>query len=149
MLESENEKLLIPRRSATSDIKLLRLALMPRANSICEEISHEWTHAQPAETLSPAKAAAALGVEVWAPQSVIKKRYKTLQLRYPPDQFVEQHVEWRPSAELLGNPKVRLNWYWQSGFVPLPDEPLLHPKTVLKNLKRHPGESRGPGFSPG
>lgn len=137
MLESNEEKLWVPRRSATSDIKLLRLSLIPKVNSICEEISHEWTHAQPAETLSPAKAAVALGVEVWASQSVVKKRYKTLQLRYPPDQFVDQHIEWRPSAELLGTPKVRLNWYWQSGFVPLPGEPLFTPKNVLQKLLKN------------
>jgi hypothetical protein len=107
-----------PRRRASSDIKLLRLDLLPRGESPCEGIGVEWSPAQPTENLSPDKAAAALGIEIWAPQSVVRKRYRSLQLRYPPDQFGERHIDWRPSAELLGNPTARLNWYWQSGLVP-------------------------------
>lgn len=118
------ENMIVPRRRAASEIKLLRLELIPKGKTPCEEIGSEWSSAQPAENLSPSKAALSLGIEVWAPQSVVKKRYKTLQLRYPPDQFVEKHIEWRPSAELLGNPRSRLNWFWQSGFVPLPESHL-------------------------
>ncbi len=119
--EKYAENLFVPRRRAASEIKLLRLELIPKGKTPCEEIGSEWSSAQPAENLSPSKAAACLGVEIWAPQSIVKKRYKTLQLRYPPDQFVEKHIEWRPSAELIGNPRSRLNWFWQSGFVPLPE----------------------------
>lgn len=107
-----------PRRRATSDIKLLRLELLPRGVSPCEVIGIEWSAAQPTESLSPAKAAASLGIDEWALPSQVKKRYRTLQLRYPPEQFMERHVEWRPSAELLSNPRARLNWYWQSGLIP-------------------------------
>jgi hypothetical protein len=107
-----------PRRRAASDIKLLRVELIPHGVSPCEDIGFEWSPAQPTETLSPERAAASLGVEEWAPANAVKKRYRTLQLRYPPEQFTERHVEWRPSAELLGSPRARLNWYWQSGLVP-------------------------------
>lgn len=117
---SNNEDcVIVPRRCAASEIKLLRLDLFSHSKSIYEDIANEWNHAQPAETLSPAKAASLLGVEIWAPQSVVKKRYKVLQLRYPPEQFAEKHVDWRPSFELLSHPRKRLNWFWQSGFVPL------------------------------
>lgn len=119
--EKYEEKLFVPRRRAASEIKLLRLELIPKGKTPCEEIGSEWSSAQPAENLSPSKAATSLGLEIWSPQSVVKKRYKTLQLRYPPDQFGEKHIEWRPSAELIGNPRSRLNWFWQSGFVPLPE----------------------------
>jgi hypothetical protein len=34
---------------------------------------------------------------------------------------MQKHIEWRPSVELLGNPRARLNWFWQSGFVPIPE----------------------------
>lgn len=115
------DKIIIPRRCAASEIKLLRLDLFSHSKSLCEDIGNEWTHAQPAENLSPAKAASCLGVEIWAPQAVVKKRYKTLQLRYPPEQFMEKHIEWRPSFELLSHPRKRLNWFWQSGFVPVPE----------------------------
>ncbi|WGL59167.1 hypothetical protein QEJ31_11605 [Pigmentibacter sp. JX0631] len=149
-LEKYDENLFVPRRRAASEIKLLRLELIPKGKTPCEEIGSEWSSAQPAENLSPSKAAACLGVEIWAPQSIVKKRYKTLQLRYPPDQFVEKHSDWRPSAELLGNPRSRLNWFWQSGFVPLPEsmnefksgsiwdkenaEPMLHSHLALKRV---------------
>ena len=147
---SKVDKIDIPRRCAASEIKLLRLDLFSHSKSISEDIGCEWTHAQPAETLSPAKASAFLGVEVWAPQSVVKKRYRTLQLRYPPEQFMQKHIDWRPSFELLSNPRSRLNWFWQSGFVPLPEsilpssesviwdkesmEPPLTPRLVLRRL---------------
>ncbi|WP_338637102.1 hypothetical protein [Spirobacillus cienkowskii] len=149
--EDFEENMIVPRRRAASEIKLLRLELIPKGKTPCEEIGSEWSSAQPAENLSPSKAALCLGIEVWAPQSVVKKRYKTLQLRYPPDQFVEKHIEWRPSAELLGNPRSRLNWFWQSGFVPLPEsklefkegslwdknnaEPEIDSRLALKRLK--------------
>ncbi|APJ03171.1 hypothetical protein [Silvanigrella aquatica] len=122
--EKIEENVIVPRRRAASEIKLLRLELIPKGKTPCEEIGSEWSSAQPAENLSPSKAASCLGIEIWSPQSVVKKRYKTLQLRYPPDQFVEKHIEWRPSAELLGNPRLRLNWFWQSGFVPLAESSL-------------------------
>ena len=108
-----------PRRRANSEIKLLRLELIPRGKSPCEEIGFEWSPAQPTENLSPEKAAGALQVEVWASQSQVRQRYKKLQMRYPPEQFPDRHVEWRPSAELLGSPVARLNWFWQSGLIPL------------------------------
>jgi|GEM_PF-648287 len=109
---------LLPRRRATSDIKLLRLDLLPRGVSPSEDIGYEWSPAQPTESLSPARAAESLGVEEWAPVSEVRKRFRALQLRYPPEQFSSRHIEWRPSAELLGNSRARLNWYWQSGLVP-------------------------------
>ncbi len=109
-----------PRRRASSEIKLLRLELVSHGHSPCEGIGVEWNAAQPTENLSPESAAAALGVEIWAPQSVVKQRYRTLQFRYPPEQFSERHLEWRPAADLLGSPRARLNWYWQSGLIPNP-----------------------------
>jgi hypothetical protein len=112
------EKVLVPRRRAASDIKLLRLELVSRGVTPCDDIGFEWSPAQPTESLSPEKAAKALSIEIWAPQSVVKKRYRTLQLRYPPEQFLEKHIDIRPSSELLGNPRMRLNWYWQSGLIP-------------------------------
>ena len=146
-LENNN---IIPRRFAASEIKLLRLDLFSHSKSICEDIGQDWTHAQPAENLSPAKAASFLEVEIWAPQSLVKKRYKTLQLRYPPEQFIDKHIDWRPSFELLNISRKRLNWFWQSGFVPLPSsqqnyvegsiwdkenaEPPLTAKEVLRRL---------------
>ena len=148
--EKFEENMIVPRRRAASEIKLLRLELIPKGKTPCEEIGSEWSSAQPAENLSPSKAASSLGIEIWSPQSVVKKRYKILQLRYPPDQFVEKHIDWRPSAELLGNPRSRLNWFWQSGFVPLPEsnlnfkegsiwdkenaEPMIHSRLALKRL---------------
>lgn len=141
---------LLPRRRATSDIKLLRLELLPRGVSPCDDIGFEWSPAQPTESLSPRKAAESLGVEEWALSSQVKKRYRALQMRYPPEQFMERHVEWRPSAELLGNPRARLNWYWQSGLIPefhtarMPEdspswnvrtlEPALDPLSALRRL---------------
>lgn len=107
-----------PRRRAASDIKLLRLELLPRGVSPCEIIGSEWSAAQPTESLSPASAATSLGIDQWSLPSQVKKRYRTLQLRYPPEQFMERHVEWRPSAELLSSSRARLNWYWQSGLIP-------------------------------
>lgn len=148
-----DENIIVPRRKATSEIKLLRLELIPKGRTPCEEIGNEWSSAQPAENLSPTKAASCLQIETWSPQSLVKKRYKNLQLRYPPDQFVEKHIEWRPSAELLMNPKERLNWYWQSGFIPLPiskleyyegsiwdkenTEPTIDCKLALKRLNEN------------
>ncbi|NBX18992.1 MAG: hypothetical protein EBR09_16715 [Proteobacteria bacterium] len=108
-----------PRRRAAVDIKLLRLELLPRGKTPCETISHEWSPAQPTENLSPDAAADALKVEVWAPQSVVKERYRKLQMRYPPEQFPEKHTLLRPAAELLSDPVLRLNWYWQSGLIPV------------------------------
>jgi hypothetical protein len=108
-----------PRRRAAVDIKLLRLELLPRGKTPCETISHEWSPAQPTENLSPDKAADALKVEVWAAQSVVKERYRKLQMRYPPEQFAEKHTFLRPAAELLSDPVLRLNWYWQSGLIPV------------------------------
>lgn len=108
-----------PRRCATSDIKLLRLDLFPRGDSVCDDIGCEWSPAQPTENLSPARAAEVLKLEEWALPSQVRKRFRLLQLRYPPEQFPLQHVEWHPSAELLGNPRARLNWYWQSGLIPV------------------------------
>lgn len=109
-----------PRNRASSDIKLLRLELIPKGKSPAECIGVDWSPAQPTENLSPDKAAAALGVEVWAPQSAVKKRYRMLQLRYPPEQFAQRHLDWRPASELLSSPRARLNWYWQSALIPNP-----------------------------
>ena len=144
------DNITVPRRCAASEIKLLRLDLFSHSKSTCEDIGREWTHAQPAENLSPARAASFLGVDIWAPQSVVKKRYKTLQLRYPPEQFIDKHIDWRPSFELLSIPRKRLNWFWQSGFVPLADsqqnyvegsiwdkenvEPVMTSREVLRRL---------------
>ncbi|NBO37319.1 hypothetical protein EBU99_01915 [bacterium] len=108
-----------PRRRAAVDIKLLRLELLPRGRTPCETISHEWSPAQPTENLTPDAAAEALKVELWAPQSVIKERYRKLQMRYPPEQFPERHIVLRPAFELLSDPVVRLNWFWQSGLIPI------------------------------
>ncbi|MCA2960794.1 MAG: hypothetical protein IOD12_11110 [Silvanigrellales bacterium] len=123
-----------PRRRAASEIKLLRLELLPRGVSPCEMIGMEWSAAQPTESLSPAKAAASLGVHEWALPSQVKKRYRTLQLRYPPEQFLERHVEWRPSAELLSSPRARLNWYWQSGLIPEFQADLAQSQSPLWNV---------------
>lgn len=109
---------MIERRKAHAEIKLLRLSLIAKPNSPCEEIDDQWVHAQPALHLSPEKAAASLGVQIWDPVSIIKKRYQTLQRRYPSDQFMDKHIEWGPAAELLSHTKERLNWYWQSGLIP-------------------------------
>ncbi|MES2615247.1 MAG: hypothetical protein V4591_07525 [Bdellovibrionota bacterium] len=127
------DNMTIPRRCAASEIKLLRLDLFANSKSACEDIGCEWNHAQPAETLSPARAAALLEVEIWARQSVVKKRYKTLQLRYPPEQFSHKHTDLRPAYELLSNPRRRLNWFWQSGFVPLA-EIAMTPREALARL---------------
>lgn len=114
-----SSKSIEPRRRAAVDIKLLRLELLPRGRTPCETISHEWSPAQPTENLTPDDAAAALKVEVWATQSMVKERYRKLQMRYPPEQFPERHTTLRPAAELLSDPVVRLNWYWQSGLIPV------------------------------
>lgn len=68
-----NKANLEPRRKAAVDIKLLRLELFPRGRTPCEEISHEWSPAQPTENLSPEAAAALLRIEIWAPQSVVRE----------------------------------------------------------------------------
>lgn len=112
-------EVLEPRRRASVDIKLLRLELIPRGKTPCETISHEWSSAQPTENLSPEMAAASLKVDVWAAQSVVRDRYRKLQKRYPPEQFSDKHLHLRPAFELLSEPVVRLNWYWQSGLIPL------------------------------
>lgn len=107
----------IARRKAAADIRLLRLELLPKGFSAIDDIGQDWSPVQPAESLSPALAARQLGVETWAPTSVVKARYRTLQLRYPADQFPEKHLLWRPAFELLSNARRRLNWYWQSGLI--------------------------------
>ena len=107
-----------PRRRSQSEIKLLRLDLKTRGDSPTDFIGFEWSSAQPMESLSPLKASEYLKVEQWAPRSLILKRYRKLQLRFPPEQFTELHINCRPSTELLGEPEMRLNWYWQSGRIP-------------------------------
>lgn len=147
------DKITIPRRCAASEIKLLRLDLFSHSKSVSEDIGCQWNHAQPAENLSPAKAAVFLNVEVWTQRSLIEKRYKSLQLRYPPEQFRDKHLDWRPSFELLSSPRLRLNWFWQSGFVPHAEtnqtseqnplwnrdsvEPIMTPQEALRRLS-HP-----------
>lgn len=106
------------RRFALVDIKLLRLSLVQKEESPCLGLSIEWIPAQPSENLSPFVAARHLGVHPWALASEVRRRYRQLQLRYPPEQFSDRHTDWRPSAELLADPVARLNWYWQSGLVP-------------------------------
>jgi len=108
------------------------LELIPRGKTPCETISHEWSPAQPTENLSPELAAASLKVDVWSPQSTVRARYRKLQLRYPPEQFTEMHLHLRPAYELLSEPVARLNWYWQSGLIPLMIEraPHSHPACV-------------------
>lgn len=120
----------LERRRVSAEIKLLRLSLVPGPKSFCEEIGDDWIHAQPEENLSPAKAAAYLGIEEWAPSSAVAKKYETLQRRYPPEQFPNRHVDWRPAADLLSNPKLRLNWFWQSGLIPNPNS--KEPHSALK-----------------
>jgi len=120
-----------PRRRASSDIKLLRLELITKGQSPAEYIGVDWSPAQPTENLSPDKAALALGVEVWAPQSVVKNRYRMLQFRYPPEQFSQRHLDWRPASELLSSPRARLNWYWQSGLIPNPWSATSHAPNSL------------------
>jgi hypothetical protein len=117
-LPGKNFRWELPRRRASSDIKLLRLELYPKGVSPSDGIGVEWSPAQPTESLSPSAAARALGIEEWAPVSVVKARFRTLQLRYPPEQYSSKHLEWRPSSELLSNSRARLNWYWQSGLIP-------------------------------
>ena len=117
------------RRRPDSEIKLLRVELQPKGISPIEGLGFEWSPAQPTDTLSPKKAAEVLGVEEWACSSIVKKRFRALQLRYPPEQFSENHLQWRPAAELLSTPLNRLNWYWQSGCIPWPT---TH-KTALEN----------------
>jgi hypothetical protein len=133
-----NPQGLEPRRRAAVDIKLLRLELVPRGRTPCEQISHEWSPAQPTENLSPEAAAAVLKVEIWAPRSVVKERYKKLQLRYPPEQFPERHIHLRPAFELLSEPVVRLNWYWQSGLIPNMDSALSPAESRLWNYENAP-----------
>lgn len=122
-----------PRRRAAVDIKLLRLELVPRGKTPCEHISHEWSSAQPTENLSPEAAAAQLKIEVWAPQSVVRERYRKLQMRYPPEQFPAQHTQMRPAFELLSEPITRLNWYWQSGLIPLMTSQIAPEENALWN----------------
>jgi hypothetical protein len=124
-----------PRRRAAVEIKLLRLELLPRGRTPCETISHVWSPAQPTENLTPDAAADALKVEVWAPQSTVKERYRKLQMRYPPEQFPERHTILRPAAELLSDPVVRLNWYWQSGLIPVMRSQLSPQQSPLWNLE--------------
>lgn len=119
-----------PRRRASVDIKLLRLELVPRGKTPCETISHEWSPAQPTENLSPELAASTLKVDVWSTQSIVRGRYRKLQLRYPPEQFTEMHLHLRPAFELLSEPVARLNWYWQSGLIPLVGERAPHSKPM-------------------
>ncbi len=106
------------RRFAMADIKLLRLALIAKETGPCQGLSVEWIPAQPSENLSPFAAAGHLNIAAWSLRSEVKRRYRKLQLRYPPEQFSEKHLDWRPSADLLASPVARLNWYWQSGLVP-------------------------------
>ena len=119
-----------PRRRASVDIKLLRLELVPRGKTPCETISHEWSPAQPTENLSPELAASTLKVDVWSTQSIVRGRYRKLQLRYPHEQFTEMHLHLRPAFELLSEPVARLNWYWQSGLIPLVGERAPHSKPM-------------------
>lgn len=107
------------KRRASTEIKLLRLELKAKPNSPCEDIGYEWIPAQPAVNLTPKAGAESLQVNEWAPPSEIKARYKKLLLRYPPEQFPQKHLAWRPAFELLAEPVNHLNWYWQSGsFLP-------------------------------
>lgn len=131
MNNCENVSYFLPRRRASADIKLLRFELQAQGHTPSEGIGVEWCVAQPTENLSPQSAAAALGVEVWAPQSVVMQRYRTLQLRYPPEQFSERHLEWRPAANLLSSPRKRLNWYWQSGLIPNPSSKIPATPNVI------------------
>lgn len=124
-----------PRNKASTEIKLLRLELLPSGRSPCEEIGSDWSPAQPSENLSPEKASELLGCSIWSLKSEVKKRYKTLQMRFPPDQFIDRHSDWRPAAELLGTPRKRLNWFWQSGLIPVyseNSEQVISSQTVLE-----------------
>lgn len=106
------------RRFAVADIKLLRLSLLADSSSFFEGIGSQWVGAQPSENLSPGGAAETLKCLSWSRTSSVKERYRKLLLRYPPEQFSAQHMDWRPAEELLGSALNRLNWYWQSGLIP-------------------------------
>lgn len=106
------------KRKKSPPIQLLRLELRAPPDSLCEWIGFVWSPAQPTESLSPRRAAEILGVEEWAQSSEVKKRYRKLQLRFPPDQFPEKHMQLRPAYELLADPTARLDWYWKSGSTP-------------------------------
>lgn len=108
----------IPRRYALVDIKLLRLGLIGEDFRMILGLSVNWEPAQPSENLSPMLAAEHLKSRSWERASVVRARYRKLQLRFPPEQFPDRHVHWRPAAELLGSPLRRLAWYWQSGLIP-------------------------------
>jgi hypothetical protein len=105
-------------RFAIADIKLLRVSLVAEGVSVTDGLGAEWIGAQPNQNLSPANAARALIVASWSLPSRVKERYRKLLLRFPPEQFPQKHMDWRPAEELLGTPIHRLNWYWQSGHVP-------------------------------
>ena len=112
------------RPKPNAEIRLLRLALTPPQNSYFDNISSVWTPAQPTEDLSLGLASECLDIDVWAMPSAVAKRIQTLRKRFPADQFIEKHSDWAPAAALLGSPRNRLNWFWQSGLITvLPDEP--------------------------
>lgn len=130
----EQQPIIAPRRRyLNSEVRLLRQSLRPSPASPCEDIDHQWSPAQPEDTLSPESAAACLGVDLWAPASVVAEHYRELQKQYPPEQFIEEHTHWRPAYELLGNPTDRLNWFWRSGMIP--QDHLFTPARALKVLE--------------
>lgn len=120
------------------DIKLLRLPLQPSSDSPFEDIDWQWSPAQPTQILSPQKAAEDLGLNEWDKTTLVKKRYRTLQLRYPPEQFPQKHAKYRPAFELLSNATTHLNWYWQSALIPsAPSVKTFDAQDVFKKLRKN------------
>jgi hypothetical protein len=107
-----------PRTKPASEIKLLRVEITPKANAPFELLGHDWSPAQPSDSLTPMDASVALGVPLWDLESRFQKRYHVLQKRFPPQVFDEMHWKLRPSAELLSDVNLRLNWFWSSGLIP-------------------------------
>lgn len=102
-----------------ADIRLLRLALIPDSDSVYDFISDTNSVAQPTDNLSPELAGKALSISPWSVASEVKLRISKLRMRFPPNQFLEQHSQWVPASYLLELPKNRLNWFWQSGLIPI------------------------------
>ena len=107
-----------PREKPASEIKLLRVELLPKANSPFLWLGHEWSPAQPSDSLNPENAARKLKIPLWGKPSEANKKYEILQKRFPPQLYDELHSDLRPSCELLANPSARLNWFWSSGLIP-------------------------------
>jgi hypothetical protein len=118
----------LPRDKPASEIKLLRVELMPKGISPVEEVCSDWSPAQPTESLDPTTASLKLKLTPQAMASEVELRYRKIQERFPPQVHSEMHFELRPCYELLSNPTARLNWYWSSGLIP---EPVLFNEVTI------------------